>query len=349
MAVDVTPRADVGKAPRKLGRVAHFVERKGIGFISPQDGGPDVYVHFSELQGLTVLHPGQEVEFGVVPDRKGTGEMAVEVREPRARYQYPSRASYGPHPRPQRDAPRRAEPYRPHDAGPLQRPGPMLPRPDMGRRPEPYSRAAGPRLPLDGPGRDGYGPMREDRRARAPPPPPSFHAPLGRPGDRGRQALQTGRVARFIEHKGIGYISPPDGSPDVYVHVSEVSRPDGTNSLVEGEEVEYSVVPDRKGTGWMAVGVRPRARPAPYARPPARRERSPRGPVAGGRRRGIVAKFVESKGIGYLAPDEGGPDVYFHISAVADRRDLVPGEPVEFSTVPDRRGTGEMATDVVRL
>ncbi len=61
------------------GTVKWFSNEKGYGFIQ-QDGGEDVFVHFSEIQGdgYKTLNEGQHVEFDVAPGRKG--EEALNVR-----------------------------------------------------------------------------------------------------------------------------------------------------------------------------------------------------------------------------------------------------------------------------
>jgi CspA family cold shock protein len=55
------------------GTVKWFNEAKGFGFITPSDGGKDVFVHFSEIQaeGFKVLAEGQSVEFNVENGPKG--------------------------------------------------------------------------------------------------------------------------------------------------------------------------------------------------------------------------------------------------------------------------------------
>jgi CspA family cold shock protein len=55
------------------GTVKWFNATKGFGFIAPDDGGKDVFVHVTAVQraGLQSLSEGQRVTFDVVDDRKG--------------------------------------------------------------------------------------------------------------------------------------------------------------------------------------------------------------------------------------------------------------------------------------
>jgi CspA family cold shock protein len=64
------------------GTVKWFNAEKGYGFIAPDDGGDDVFVHYSEIQsqGFRTLEEGQKVEFEVGQGSKGpqaTGVSAV--------------------------------------------------------------------------------------------------------------------------------------------------------------------------------------------------------------------------------------------------------------------------------
>jgi CspA family cold shock protein len=62
------------------GTVKWFNGEKGFGFLAQDDGGPDVFVHFSAIQGSGYrdLQEGQPVEFEVVQGQRGP--QAQEVR-----------------------------------------------------------------------------------------------------------------------------------------------------------------------------------------------------------------------------------------------------------------------------
>jgi len=56
-----------------IGTVKFFNTSKGFGFIAPDDGGKDVFVHASALEaaGMHSLSEGQKVSFDIQPDAKG--------------------------------------------------------------------------------------------------------------------------------------------------------------------------------------------------------------------------------------------------------------------------------------
>jgi len=56
--------------------------------------------------------------------------------------------------------------------------------------------------------------------------------------------MATGTVKFFNTQKGFGFITPGDGSPDVFVHISAVERA-GMRALNEGQRVSYDVVTER--------------------------------------------------------------------------------------------------------
>ena len=63
------------------GTVKWFNATKGFGFIQPDTGGKDVFVHISAVQasGLPGLEDGQKVSFETEPDKRGKGPKAVNL------------------------------------------------------------------------------------------------------------------------------------------------------------------------------------------------------------------------------------------------------------------------------
>jgi cold shock protein len=63
------------------GTVKFFNGERGYGFIKPDDGGRDVFVHITAVEraGLKSLLEGQRISFDVEPDKKGKGPKAVNL------------------------------------------------------------------------------------------------------------------------------------------------------------------------------------------------------------------------------------------------------------------------------
>ncbi|WP_119299618.1 cold-shock protein [Dongia deserti] len=64
------------------GTVKWFNNQKGFGFIQPQDGSKDVFVHISAVEraGMSTLREGQKISFEVVADRKSGKSSAENLR-----------------------------------------------------------------------------------------------------------------------------------------------------------------------------------------------------------------------------------------------------------------------------
>ena len=58
--------------------------------------------------------------------------------------------------------------------------------------------------------------------------------------------MATGTVKWFNESKGFGFITPDDGSKDVFVHFSAIAS-DGFRTLAEGQQVTFDVEQGPKG------------------------------------------------------------------------------------------------------
>src|SRR5881227_1587725 len=63
------------------GVVKFFNSERGYGFIKPDDGGRDVFVHITAVEraGMKSLNEGQRINFDVEPDKKGKGPKAVNL------------------------------------------------------------------------------------------------------------------------------------------------------------------------------------------------------------------------------------------------------------------------------
>lgn len=74
--------SDNQSGQRQTGKVKFFNSEKGFGFIMPDDGSKDVFVHVSAVQGsrLATLVEGQQISFEIEPDKKGKGPKAVNLQ-----------------------------------------------------------------------------------------------------------------------------------------------------------------------------------------------------------------------------------------------------------------------------
>jgi CspA family cold shock protein len=73
------------------------------------------------------------------------------------------------------------------------------------------------------------------------------------------------------------------------------------------------------------------------------------GETAGGEQSGSVVTYFDTKGFGFLRPDDGGRDIFFHVSRLVEglATDLRPGTRVLYELGMDR--TGKMAASSIRI
>jgi cold shock protein len=67
---------------RRIGTVKFFNKDKGFGFIAPDDGSKDVFVHISAVQrgGIPWLEDGMKLSFDVLDDSRGRGPQATDLQ-----------------------------------------------------------------------------------------------------------------------------------------------------------------------------------------------------------------------------------------------------------------------------
>ncbi len=211
------------------GKVKWFNTAKGFGFIQPDDGGQDIFVHVSAVEraGLSQLDEGQSVNYDLEQDSR-SGKTAAGNLEVTG--------------------------SAPHGA----RPAPRGPRPGGfggdrggfggGDRGGGYGGGGGGGGFGGGGGRSGGGFGGGDRGG-------GFGGGGGGGAARGAGQVMgsgSGKVKWFNATKGFGFILPDEGGPDIFVHVSAVERA-GLNSLDEGMTVSYDLEQDRR-TGKTSAG-----------------------------------------------------------------------------------------------
>ena len=76
------PRLFWNATMRVTGTVKFYNPNKGFGFIQPQDGGKDVFVHATALEraGISTLNEGDKVSFVIEDDRRGRGKQAARLQ-----------------------------------------------------------------------------------------------------------------------------------------------------------------------------------------------------------------------------------------------------------------------------
>lgn len=67
---------------RQTGTVKFYNSQKGYGFIKPDEGGNDVFVHVTavERSGIGELNEGMRISFETEPDKRGKGPKAVDLQ-----------------------------------------------------------------------------------------------------------------------------------------------------------------------------------------------------------------------------------------------------------------------------
>ena len=302
------------------GTVRWFDPDRGFGFLAPEDGSADLFVHVSEVLGdggTRLLREGQAVEFEVGEGDRGpqarrvqvTGELApgavvgtlgtVSWYEPGKGYGFAVPDGGGPE-------------IFVHSSAIVT--GGVV---TAGQRVA-FLVAEGER----GPQAEHLLPLGADADRLAP----------QDPADDGAD----GTVSWYDQGKGFGFVAPDSGGDDVFVHVGALAP--GLTWLTEGDRVTYDVVQGDKGPQARDLHL---VHGADAAAPPAAAAPSAPTRSSGAAARpgeGVVARYDAERGFGFITPDAGGPDLFVHMSVLVDAAPLQKGERVRYGIRQSDRG-----------
>lgn len=290
------------------GTVRWFDTERGFGFIAPEDDAEDLFVHASEIigqSGAVVLREGQPVEFEI-----GEGDRGPQARRVRVTGDVAADATLG-----------------------------VLGVVNWYEPAKGYGF-----LTLDGGGEIfvhssaivGGGVLTDGQ-------PVAFLVVDGEKGPQADHVLPLaagagvsptvahndgadGTVNWYDAGKGFGFITPDDGGQDIFVHARALSG--GVEELAEGDRVSYRTAEGERGQ--QAQGVR-----LVGGRARSGRGRSERASARGGR--GVVSRFDADRGFGFITPDDGGQDLFVHVSVVRDG-ELYEGDRVRYQVRQSDRG-----------
>jgi CspA family cold shock protein len=166
-----------------------------------------------------------------------------------------------------------------------------------------------------------------------------------------------GIVKFFNGQKGFGFIQVEDRPDDVFVHISAVEQA-GLTGLAEGQPLAFTLV-DRGGkVSATDLVIEGDPLPLPERGPRPDRggfqrggfDRAPMRESTGERANGTVKFFNDMKGFGFIQRDDGGEDVFVHISALerSGVGQVTQNDRLAFDIEVDRRGKYS-ATNVQRL
>ncbi|HEX6978822.1 MAG TPA: cold shock domain-containing protein [Alphaproteobacteria bacterium] len=155
-------------------------------------------------------------------------------------------------------------------------------------------------------------------------------------------------VKWFNAAKGFGFVTPVDGSPEAFLHLSAL-RQAGYDSVGEGAGMLVEIGQSPKGRQVIRVlQVDAGAQPRPAQPRPAGPMGAPISVENAEEMDGVVKWFSALKGYGFISPNAGGKDVFLHITVLrnAGLSSLTPGQTVRMKVVQARKGPEAVAVEV---
>jgi CspA family cold shock protein len=162
-------------------------------------------------------------------------------------------------------------------------------------------------------------------------------AGAGAPRGAARNDGADGTVTWYDAGKGFGFVTPDAGDQDVFVHARSLTG--GITELAEGDRVSYRASEGERGLqaqGVRLVGGASRGGRGGSDRRDSGRGPAPRTSARGGE--GVVARYDADRGFGFIRPDDGGPDLFVHVSVLRDGEDLYEGDRVRYQVRQSDRG-----------
>ena len=300
------------------GTVRWFDAERGFGFLAPEDGSADLFVHASEIDsdgGPRLLREGQPVEFEI-----GEGERGPQARRVRVTGDLSPNTPVGVLGTIAWYEPGKGYGFATPDGG-----GPEV---------FVHSSAIVAGGVVSAGQRVAFLIAEGERGLQA-----EHLLPLGASaGQASPDDGADGTVSWYDEGKGFGFVTPDSGGEDVFVHVRALAE--GLTWLTEGDRVSYEVVHGGKGPQardlHLVVSAADQDAPTPSA--PARSAHRTTGDVAARAGEGVVARYDAERGFGFITPDAGGADLFVHLSVLGGAEPLQKGERVRYKVRQSDRG-----------